>query len=98
MHEAIAALDVHEVHGSQHVAGGGEVDLDGVIHAAAAMHLHVAAVRVRGEDPRGFPLAGGLAAFVRELMPVPAIAPIDAAVGTEEAAVDVGRIAGKAEL
>jgi len=96
--ERVPPFLIEDVSGAEHFPFLGPVDLDRVVHAAAGKDLHVAAVRFAREDTGRLPLAGHLAVFVRYFVSVPPFAPIDAAVGAEEAAVHVGRIAGVAEL
>ena len=44
------------LHGDERLALGGEGDLDGVVHAAAADDFDVRAVGPAAEDPRGLAL------------------------------------------
>src|SRR5262249_2547320 len=88
---------VQNVDRGERLALGGESDLDRVVHAAPATDPGLTAVGPAAED------AGGLALHQRavgllDLVPVPAVAPVEPAVGAEERPVNVGRVAGEAEL
>src|SRR5581483_7464319 len=103
VHRVDAALDVVQqavagalVHRADGFAVGGEGDLDGVIEAAAAEAFEAAAVGTAPPDAGGEPfeplaLAGG------ELVTVPAVGPVEPAVGSEERPVDVAAVAVEVE-
>jgi hypothetical protein len=75
----------------------GECDLDGIVHAAAADGFDLAAVELAAEDAcrlAGHHLAVGLLDGVA----MPAVAPVEPAIGAEEGAMNVGGVAGEAKL
>ena len=100
MHQRIVpAFDnVEDGHRAQRLALLGERDFDGIVHAAAGERLDLLAVEPAAKQPRGQPLADLVAVLVDKVVAVSAVAPVEPAVGAEEAAVDIGRIAREAEL
>ena len=88
---------MQDIDRAERLALVGEGDLDGVVHAAAADDFDVAAVGPAAEDAGRRPSdrCRRAAAIV---VAVPAVAPVEPAVGAEEGAVDVGGVAGEAEL
>ncbi len=98
MNQTIAALRIENVHRTEHFAGGGEVDLGRIIHTAAAVRLHVTAIGATGKNPRGLTFADDRAGGIRDLMAMPSLAPIDASLRTEKAAMHIGGVAGVTKL
>src|SRR5687768_16895697 len=99
MHKAVHARPgVEDIDRAQDFAFFGEIDLDGVVHAASAVEADIGTVRAAGEDIRAFPFAGNFSLLVAELVPMIAVAPIEPTIGTEKAAVDVGGISRVTEF
>ena len=99
MHQAIdSRTRVKNVDRPQHVARIGEVDFDGIVHAAAAVNLRVRSVGPTREDVRSFTLTGDVAVVVFELVPVITVGPIQPTIGAKKAAMNAGRVAVVAEL
>src|SRR5262249_21514800 len=74
VHETILPrIAVHDVHRSQNLPFFGEVDLNRIVHPAAADALEAAAVGAGPEDPAGKPLVD-LAVGQLHLVPMPAVA------------------------
>ena len=86
-----------DVDAADHLAGRQKVDLDRVVHSPSTPRLHVTAVETATEDPRGLSLTDHFSVLVTELVSVTTVAPVQAAIGSQEAAVDTRRVATEPE-
>ena len=84
------------IHGPDRFAFRRKGDRDGIVEAAPAQALDLGAVRLRAPDARGKALQT-LTVPRRDLVAVPAVSPVEAAVGTEKRPVDVTAVAVELE-
>src|SRR4051812_19838872 len=103
LHRIDAALDIVQqrvarplVHRADGVAGLGEGDLHRIVEAAAAEPFDAGAVRPAPPDARRQTFERFAVARL-ELVAVPAIGPVEHAVGTEEWTVNVAAVAVETE-
>src|SRR5262249_46693587 len=94
--DARARIADEKVHRGERLALRREGDLDRIIYAARAEHLHVGSVGTDAKDPRRLSLEDPafLASDGKRAL---AVGPVDAAIGTEKRAVDVAAIAAEIE-
>ena len=79
------------------VATAGEIDLDRVVAAAERVPGDVAAIRFAAPDAAGERGIDGRAVLLLHVVAFAAVAPVEAAVGMQKRAVDVGGVAGVVE-
>jgi hypothetical protein len=98
VHEGVApGVGVVEVDGADEIAFGGEGETGGVVGTAEGVPLNVGAVGVAGPDAGGEAFADERAVFLFDVVVFAAVAPVEAAIGVELGAVDVGGVAGVVE-
>ena len=56
MHQAVASLPIEQIHRPEHFSFLGEIDLDRIVHSAAAMDLDVASSALHEKMRAAFPL------------------------------------------
>ena len=93
-----AGSTVHDVHRANDFTFVGKINFNRIVHAPATMDAYVRSVWFTGEDIRAREFAGDLPLLVAEFMAVSAVTPVDAAVRSQETAVDAGCVSGIAEL
>jgi hypothetical protein len=99
VHEHVAAGPaVEEIHRAHHLAFVGEIDLDGIVHAATGEGLDLAPTQLRRPDPRGLALLHDLPGVaVGNGETLAAVAPVEASVRMKKGTVDIGGVAGEVE-